>query len=265
MDNAALTEFRTNVNKILRAAESINANEDRLTEINADALLTLRGDLQELDTKITDIRNQVVVPQSNQWYKLAWYKMKAIPRFSYNRVLKLHRSSILHSSIAVPLPDPLARKEFFTLLFTLTIAFCSSCGAILVFYHFPGRNTFSQTSSISATDDNPITNTSCIANCMVDYSGRCDISSVSDKVYPKQIASFFATALVFLIIAVSSLSLVLKFVLYFPWSMLYIIWLVVYLFREAPGTVDEVELNESNVMQLVNLLPLLPLLSGGAS
>jgi hypothetical protein len=94
---------------------------------------------------------------------------------------------------------------------------------------------------------------------MVDHSG----SSATDRLYPKQIASFFATALVFLITAVSSLSLILKFVLYFPWSMLYILWFVVYLFRETPGTVDEVELNKGNLMEQANLLPplsLLPLL-----
>jgi hypothetical protein len=232
------------VKHTLRAAESINsnANKDRITENIVNALSTLGEDLKMSNRTITEILNQVVVPQNNQWYKLALYKVQAIPRFSYNRIIKLHLASTLRSNRAVPLPDPLSRKEFFKLLFALTIAFFSSCGAILVFYHVPGRIAFSQNTTPNATDDNPIINTSCIDNCMVDHSG----SSATDRLYPKQIASFFAIALVFLITTFSSLSLVLPFVLYFPWSLLYVSWFVVDLFKEIPGPVDEVELNEDN-------------------
>jgi hypothetical protein len=53
-------------------------------------------------------------------------------------------------------------------------------------------------------------------------------------VHPMQISSIIGIAFLLSVTTLSLLSLVLKFVLLFPWSIYYSFWLVIYLFKGTP-------------------------------
>jgi hypothetical protein len=222
MDQESLRDLRTKVNHILRAAERITAVRANLTEDDAYFISRLRRELGEHDMRITEIQGGVCGLQNTPWYRLAWSKVKAIPVLTYYRVAQLHMSSCTRSTEITQPPRRISRKEFCTLLLALSLLFYSSLGDIIAFYNFfPGCPDVTTTAAITTaniTNVIPVTNT----------------SHVADMVHPKQMSSIVAIAFLLLVTTLSLLSLVLKFVTLFPWSMYYSFWLAIYLFKNTP-------------------------------
>jgi hypothetical protein len=134
---------------------------------------------------------------------LALSMVKNVPGLIYYRVTQLHPLSCVRSSRATPCPDPISRKEFCTLLLSLSLLYYTSLGRIIAFYNFfPGS---SEATTATATATN-------ITNAIP----HTEPFHVADMVHPTQISSVIAITFLRLVTTLSLLSLVLKLVILFP-------------------------------------------------